>query len=179
MERVTDSASPHRGQNKILVSACLMGYQVRYNGSEKAQLATALARWQRERRLVIFCPELAAGLPTPRPPAEIVAADGDKVLQARGQIIEITGRNVTAHYQLGAWLALRAARENGCIAALLTDGSPTCGSRFIYNGSFSGQRRSGAGVAAALLRQHGIAVFADQQIAELTAWMEQRDENSM
>lgn len=54
---------------KILVSACLMGFNVRYNGSEKAQMSAQLARWQREKRLVIHCPELAAGLPVPRPPA--------------------------------------------------------------------------------------------------------------
>jgi uncharacterized protein YbbK (DUF523 family) len=52
-------------KSKILVSACLMGFQVRYNGSEKARLADVLARWQRDGRLVIHCPELAAGLPVP------------------------------------------------------------------------------------------------------------------
>jgi uncharacterized protein YbbK (DUF523 family) len=57
--------------NKILVSACLMGFRVRYNGSEKARMNEQLARWQQEQRLVIHCPELAAGLPVPRPPAEI------------------------------------------------------------------------------------------------------------
>ncbi|MGF1385221.1 2-thiouracil desulfurase family protein, partial [Klebsiella pneumoniae] len=51
-------------KNKLLVSACLMGFQVRYNGSEKAQLAATLSRWQQAGRLVIHCPELAAGLPT-------------------------------------------------------------------------------------------------------------------
>ena len=59
-------------KSKLLVSACLMGFQVRYNGSEKAQLAATLSRWQQADRLVIHCPELAAGLPTPRLPAEIV-----------------------------------------------------------------------------------------------------------
>lgn len=52
--------------NKILVSACLMGFKVRYDGSEKAQMIDQLRRWQEEQRLVIHCPELAAGLPTPR-----------------------------------------------------------------------------------------------------------------
>ncbi|PLM43301.1 DUF523 domain-containing protein, partial [Klebsiella michiganensis] len=53
-------------KDKILVSACLMGFQVRYNGSHKARLANALSRWQSEGRLVTHCPELAAGLPIPR-----------------------------------------------------------------------------------------------------------------
>jgi len=161
--------------NKILVSACLMGFKIRYNGSEKAQIVDTLARWQQEQRLVVHCPELAAGLPTPRPPAEIFAADGKDVMQERARIIENTGQDVTEHYQLAAWMALRAAQESGCTAALLTDGSPTCGSQFIYDGSFTGQRKSGMGVAATLLTEHGIKVFADTQLAELVAWIEEKE----
>ncbi|WP_373328507.1 DUF523 domain-containing protein [Cronobacter turicensis] len=157
--------------NKILVSACLMGFKVRYDGSEKAQMIDQLRRWQEEQRLVIHCPELAAGLPTPRPPAEIVS--GDKKTQDR--IIEITGKDVTEHYQLGAWLALRTAQDAGCTAALLTDGSPTCGSQFIYDGSFSGQRKSGMGVAASLLSAHGIAVFSENNLADLIAWIDEKE----
>ncbi|EMA2557398.1 DUF523 domain-containing protein, partial [Klebsiella pneumoniae] len=119
-------------KNKLLVSACLMGFQVRYNGSEKAQLAATLSRWQQAGRLVIHCPELAAGLPTPRLPAEILGGTGGDVLAGRARIVESDGRDVTGHYQLAAWLALSAAREAGCQAALLTDGSPTCGSQFVY-----------------------------------------------
>lgn len=161
--------------NKILVSACLMGFKIRYNGSEKAQIVDTLARWQQEQRLVVHCPELAAGLPTPRAPAEIFAADGKDVMQERARIIEDSGQDVTEHYQLAAWMALRAAQESGCTAALLTDGSPTCGSQFIYDGSFTGQRKSGMGVAASLLTEHGIKVFADTQLAELMAWIEERE----
>ncbi|MEL0552904.1 MULTISPECIES: DUF523 domain-containing protein [Enterobacteriaceae] len=164
-------------KSKILVSACLMGFQVRYNGSGKAQLAGMLARWQQDNRLVIHCPELAAGLPTPRLPAEIVSAQGAEVMQGRAQIVESSGQDVTAHYQLAAWLALRAAQESGCDAALLTDGSPTCGSQFIYDGTFSGQRKPGSGVAAALLREHGITVFSDGQVPQLLAWMAARENN--
>nr|WP_287858421.1 DUF523 domain-containing protein [Klebsiella sp.] len=168
-------------KSKILVSACLMGFQVRYNGSNKAQLTDALSRWQQEGRLVIHCPELAAGLPVPRLPAEILNAQGADVMQNRAQIVESNGQDVTAHYQLAAWLALKAALEEGCAAALLTDGSPTCGSQFIYDGTFNGQRKPGSGVAAALLREHGITVFSDGQIPQLLNWMEQResDDDSM
>ncbi|EMA4138809.1 DUF523 domain-containing protein [Cronobacter turicensis] len=157
--------------NKILVSACLMGFKVRYDGSEKAQMIDQLRRWQEEQRLVIHCPELAAGLPTPRPPAEIVSGDN----KTQDRIIEITGKEVTEHYQLGAWLALRTAQDAGCTAALLTDGSPTCGSQFIYDGSFSGQRKSGMGVAASLLSAHGIAVFSENNLADLIAWIDEKE----
>lgn len=161
--------------NKILVSACLMGLKVRYNGKEKAQMTHQLARWQQEQRLVIHCPELAAWLPVPRPPAEIMSAEGKDVMRGQARIIENTGTDVTGHYQLAAWLALRAAQEAGCTAALLTDGSPTCGTQFIYNGSFSNQRKSGMGVAASLLSEHGIAVFSETQFAELVNWIEERE----
>ncbi len=162
-------------KTKILVSACLLGHEVRYNGSAKAQLLSTLERWRQEGRLVVHCPELAAGLPTPRLPAEIVASQGRAVMQGRGRIVESSGHDVTAHYQLAAWLALKAATEGGCRVALLTDGSPTCGSRFIYDGSFSGQRKPGEGVAAALLREHGIEVFSEEQLAELIARVEKMD----
>lgn len=168
-------------KSKILISACLMGFKVRYNGSEKTPLNAVLSRLQEEQRLVVHCPELAAGMPVPRPPAEIVFANGDAVMQGRAKVHEKTGNDATAHYQLAAWLALRAAQEAGCVVALLTDGSPTCGSQFIYDGTFSGKRHPGMGVATALLRQHGITVFSDQQLADFCAWIEERDkhENSV
>ena len=114
--------------NKILVSACLTGLKVRYDGSEKAQMSDQLQRWQKEGRLVIFCPELAAGLSVPRPPVEIISAEIKDTLLAQVRIIEINGQDVTEQYQLAARLALRTAQESDCTAALLTDDSPTCGS---------------------------------------------------
>jgi uncharacterized protein YbbK (DUF523 family) len=164
-------------QNKILVSACLMGFKVRYNGSEKATLQETLARWKQEKRLVVHCPELAAGLITPRPPAEIVAGNGHDVMQGNARIVENTGQDVTAHYQLAAWLALETAQREQCCAALLTDSSPTCGSQVIYDGTFSGTQVEGKGVAATLLEAHGIKVFSHAQIPQLIAWMNARDNN--
>ncbi|WP_455427852.1 DUF523 domain-containing protein [Dryocola sp. LX212] len=143
---------------KILVSACLMGLKVRYNGSEKSPMTERLARWQREDRLVVHCPELAAGLATPRLPAELYGGDGSAALQGTVHILESDGSDVTQPYLFAAWLALQTAQENGCQFALLTDGSQK-----IYNGQFQGSTLPGQGVAAALLRQHGIEVFADGQ----------------
>ena len=74
-----------------------------------------LARWQQEQRLVIHCPELAAGLPVPRPPAEIMSADGKNVMHGQARIMENTGQDVTAHYQLAA---ARATRCSGVGVAL-------------------------------------------------------------
>jgi len=111
----------------------------------------------------------------PRRAAEIVAGHGPDVLRGQARIVENDGTDVTAHYQLAAWLALKAAQYHGCGVALLTDGSPTCGSQFIYDGSFSATRRVGMGVAAALLQAHGIRVFSDRQLPALLAWLEERE----
>jgi len=154
-----------------------MGFKVRYNGSEKQAVEATLARWQQEGRLVIHCPELAAGLPVPRLSAEISGGTGIDVMRNAARITESDGTDVTGHYQLAAWLALRAAQEAGCRAALLTDGSPTCGSRAIYDGSFNGQRQPGMGVAAALLTEHGIKVFSEQELPALITWINTHDAN--
>ena len=159
--------------SKILFSACLAGFKVRYNGSDKPLPHPTLLRWQREGRLVVCCPELAAGLSTPRPSAEITpAAEGATVLAQRARVMEISGGDVTDSYLLGAHMALETARRHGCRFALLTDGSPSCGSQFIYDGSFSGQTKPGSGVTAELLRRHGIEVFSDRQLAALIARVE-------
>ncbi|GJD73069.1 DUF523 domain-containing protein [Methylobacterium goesingense] len=153
---------------KVLVSACLMGRPVRYNGSAKALSHPLLERLAAEGRLVVVCPELSAGFSVPRPAAEIAdGCDGDAVLTGTAKVIEATGGDVTGLYIAGAHAALKLAVENGCRFALLIDGSPSCGSGFIYDGSFGATKHAGSGVTAALLRQHGIEVFADCQIEAL------------
>ena len=77
------------------------------------------------------------------------------------------GRLVPHCPELAAWLALKAAQSHGCRFAILTDGSPTCGSQNVYNGAFSGVKVPGEGVAAALLRQHGVEVFSEFQLEAL------------
>jgi uncharacterized protein YbbK (DUF523 family) len=153
---------------KILVSACLAGLPVRYNGTAKTARDAWLARWRDEGRLVIVCPEVAAGFPTPRPPAEIqLRRSGADVLNHQASIDDNTGADVTALFIAGARHALARAQAEGCRYALLADGSPSCGSTFIYDGKFSNTRHPAAGVTATLLEQHGIRVFADSQIADL------------
>ena len=156
--------------HRILVSACLLGRPVRYDGRAKRAGDAVLGRWQAEGRVVPFCPEVAAGLPTPRPPAEIAGgADGADVLAGRARIVEADGRDVTDAYLRGARLALEAAAAAGCRLAVLTDGSPSCGSGFVYDGSFSGRRHAGQGVTAALLAAHGLEVVSEAGIEALDA----------
>ncbi len=156
--------------SNILISACLLGRPVRYDGKGKPLIHPAIDGWRAEGRLVAFCPEQAGGLSTPRPPAEIEGgASGEDVIEGRARVIEKTGRDVTKAFVEGGEKAIDFARANGCAHALLIDGSPSCGSGFIYDGSFSGVRHPGLGVTAALLRQAGIAVFSDREIEALVA----------
>ncbi len=159
---------------KILVSACLMGQAVRYDGAAKPLHHPALERWKAQGRLVAICPEMTAGMPVPRPPAEIEkGAGGAAVLAGNGRVREVTGGDVTDAFLRGAEAALALANETGCRFALLIDGSPSCGSGFVYDGSFTGRRQAGAGVTAALLRQNGIEVFSDRQVDLLAARLAQ------
>lgn len=143
---------------KILVSACLLGDKVRYNGTDKLLSHPAIVKWQSQKRIVPLCPEVAGGLPVPRPPAEI---------QANGTIIARTGENVTKEFELGAQIALRLCVQHQIQYALLKARSPSCGNEEIYNGSFSGEVVQGAGVTAQILQKHGVQVFNEKQIDTL------------
>ena len=151
---------------RVLVSACLLGSHVRYNGSYRLKDHPVLTRWQAEGRVVQICPEVAAGFSTPRPAAEIRGA-ADAVLHGQGRVVEQTGNDVTALYLEAGQLALEVARETGCRYAVLTDGSPSCGSSFVFDGSFSGRRVAGRGTTAALLEANGIRVFSEDSIGDL------------
>lgn len=155
--------------DRILISACLLGRPVRYDGNGKRLDDPLLDRWQTEGRLVPICPELMGELPVPRPAAEIAGGLGADVLAGKARVITSTGEDVTAAFVAGAKLVLDIARENGCVHALLIDRSPSCGSLQIYDGSFSGRRIAGAGVTAAMLSAHGIAVYADHELGQLAA----------
>ncbi len=161
--------------NKVLVSACLVGLPVRYDGRAKPVDATILERWREEGRMVHFCPEVAAGFPTPRPPAEIRGGGGAKVLLGEAVVVDRAEADVSAMFVDGARQALALAQANGIRVALLTDGSPSCGSGFIYSGDFSGRTLDDVGVTTALLTQHGIRVFGHSRIEDADAWLRALD----
>lgn len=155
---------------KILVSACLLGLPVRYDGRGKALAHDLLDRWRQEGRVVSFCPEISAGMPVPRAPAEIEGGmTGEDVLDGRARVIDTSGADLTDGFVHAARNALAIALEEGCRHALLIDGSPSCGSLAIYDGTFSGAKHAGNGVTAALLRRHGISVHAPEEIDALAA----------
>jgi len=139
---------------RILVSACLLGEPVRYDGGAKTVRHPALERWLAEGRVVPFCPEVAGGLAIPRPPSE---RRGDRV-------VTLAGADVTGEFALGAERALAEARRTGARIAILKENSPSCGVRFVNDGSFSKRRIPGRGVAAEVLAAAGIAIFSEQEI---------------
>ncbi|MEW9553015.1 DUF523 domain-containing protein [Nonomuraea sp. NPDC050783] len=157
---------------KILVSACLMGRRVRYDGGAKTSSAAVLAGWREEGRLVPFCPEVEGGLPIPRPAAEIErGAGGAAVLEGTARVLAADGTDVTREFLAGARLALEAARAAGARLAVLKEGSPSCGALAVYDGAFQGRRVPGQGVTTALLERHGIRVFSEDQLAEAAGYL--------
>ncbi|MFT3706918.1 MAG: DUF523 domain-containing protein [Archangium sp.] len=138
---------------RVLVSACLLGDPVRYDGGNKAVRHPVLEKWLAEGRIVRACPELLGGLGVPRPPAEKVGA----------RVMTNGGVDVTAEFSRGAAAALSIAREHGIQIAVLKENSPSCGSATINDGTFSKTRLAGEGVTTTLLRANGVQVFSELQ----------------
>ncbi|MFV2177390.1 DUF523 domain-containing protein [Actinomadura sp. LOL_016] len=154
---------------RILVSSCLAGRPVRYDGAAKPVDDDLFERWRAEGRLVPFCPEVSGGLAVPRPPAEIVGGDGRAVLDGAAAVRTGAGADVTGAFLRGARLALDTARRTGARIAVLKEGSPSCGSDRIHDGTFTGASTPGAGVTTALLEREGVRVFGEDDLAAVQA----------
>jgi len=148
----------------LLVSACLLGLSCRYDGGSCP--VPALQRLAALGQAIPICPEVAGGLPIPRPPAEIQGGDGGNVLDGRGRVVSEDGTDVSSAFFAGARAALDLARRCGVTRAVLKARSPSCGVGLIYDGTFSGRLASGDGVTAALLRREGIAVVTEEDWQE-------------
>ena len=175
---------------RFLVSACLLGVPVRYDGRAKRRDDEILTRWRREGRLVSYCPEVSGGLPVPRPPAELAPAagprpmarasgvadavastDGAAVLDGDARVLTEDGVDVTATFVRGAELALEVAWRYSVRMAVLKEGSPSCGTSRIHDGTFTGRVTSGFGVTTALLTRHGIRVFSEDRLRAAASYL--------
>lgn len=163
----------------ILVSACLLGHKVRYDGSDRDQRSILLGKLLEQGKVIAFCPEVAGGLPVPRPPAEIQNGDGAAVLAGQARVLDSAGNNVTQAFLDGAEQALQLAQQHNVKAAVLKERSPSCGGQAIYDGTFSKRLKPGRGVTAALLEQHSIKVFNETQINEAVAYAASLTENEV
>ena len=133
----------------LLISACLMGYNCKYNGGNNALPPEVLAALRERYRLIPVCPEAAGGLPTPRVPSERRGAG----------VVTRDGRNVTAAFRRGAEIAGALAERYDTRLALLKSNSPSCGSGTIYDGSFTGTLTPGDGVTTEYLKNKNLIIF--------------------
>ena len=137
---------------RIMVSACLLGENCKYSGGNNRH--EKVLEYIKGHEVIPVCPEVMGGLPTPRPPAEIVS----------GEVINRLGVSVDREYRLGAEKALKLAREKQIDLAILQPRSPSCGTREIYDGTFSGKKIPGMGVTAALLKENGYVVLGADEL---------------
>lgn len=140
---------------KVLISACLVGDNTKYNGGNN--LTPSLSRLLEKYELVPFCSEVEGGLKTPRDPAEI----------KDGKVYTCTGRNVTNQYLKAAELAYNICLYLNIKVAILKECSPACGVHEIYDGSFNHKKIKGMGITASYLKQKGIKVYSENEIEEL------------
>lgn len=153
---------------KILVSECLYGDRiVRYDAKVKEERHPQFLKWKEEGRLVPICPEVFGGLDTPRPDAQRVGE----------RIINRIGEDVTAEFRKGAEEALRLARTEDVLFCIMKERSPSCGSREIYDGSFTGEMTSGRGLAAEMLIDAGFKVFTEGDIEEAQAYLASQEKD--
>lgn len=154
-----------RQKSVFLISACLLGERVRYDGKSRPLTDPRLIRAVNEGRAVAVCPEVLGNLPVPRPPCEIAnGASSRDILARKAKITDQSGADFTLAYVSGALKTLDAARSRGARAALLKESSPSCGSHRVHDGTFTRRKIPGQGVAARLLEDAGVRVFSEHEL---------------
>lgn len=156
----------------ILISACLLGINCKYDGQNNFDHRISLLA--EKEKLVPLCPEQLGGLPTPRLKAETKDGDGFAVLEGKAHVLNEQKEDVTSFFIKGAKETLKAAKLLRARCAILKDGSPSCGVNFIYDGTFQKQPKEGKGVTAALLAQNGIKIWAEDKIEQILTLVEKR-----
>ncbi|QGS48307.1 DUF523 domain-containing protein [Shewanella putrefaciens] len=154
---------------KVLVSSCLLGQAVRYDGGHNLMESELVQTWLEQGRIVAICPECAGGLPTPRPPAERIGQ----------RILTVQGEDVTLAFSLGADIALKLAQQERIKVAILKARSPSCGNRLIYDGQFVKQLIAGQGLTAEKLSAAGITVFNEFELSDAAAFVTELEASSV
>ena len=146
----------------IVVSACLVGVNCKYNGDNNDN--DKVKEYLKDKEYVIICPEQLGGLTTPRKPSEINKIGGKAVLNGNSKVISCEGKEVTENFVNGAKDSLKIAKLFNCEQAILKEGSPSCGCNLIYDGTFTGKKVPGMGVTAALFNENNIEVFSEKEL---------------
>lgn len=139
---------------KVMVSACLLGDNVKYNGKNNKN--DALIEFLKDKEVIKVCPECLGDLKVPRSPSEI---QGNRVINKEGI-------DVTNNYLKGAEKTLKIAQNENIKVAILKKNSPSCGSQKIYDGTFSNNLIEGEGITAKLLKKNGIVVLDEDNYLE-------------
>lgn len=145
-----------------LISACLCGVNCKYNGLNN--LNDKCLELLRKGEALLVCPEQLGGLNTPRIPSEILGNAKDIIELNKGKVINKEGKDVTKEFLKGAKEALKIAKEANIKKAILKEGSPSCGSNFVYDGSFTGNKIKGKGITAYLLEKEGIEIISEKDL---------------
>lgn len=140
---------------KILVSSCMLGNNCKYNGGNNYNIL--VEELKKKYEIISICPEVMGGLSIPRVPSECL----------NGSVINKDGVDVTRYFMSGSKKVLNIVRNENIKIAVLKDGSPSCGSTYIYDGTFSGNRISGMGMTAKLLKLFGVKIYNENNIEEL------------
>ncbi len=139
----------------LLISACLLGVNCRYDG--KSAYIKDLEILKERYHLIPICPEIFGGMGIPREPAEKIE---DRVINKKGE-------DVTKYYEKGAKEVLKLTNLYDCKYAILKERSPSCGYEKIYDGSFTGRLIEGNGILAEMLERNGIKVIGESKVKEL------------
>lgn len=159
---------------KILVSSCLLGEDVRYDGNNSSIALNPKFSFSSkelfmdilcDNEIYSFCPEVAGGLGVPRIPAEIVNNDKPFIIKNE------EGTDVTINFLLGAKKALDVCLEENIKVALLKANSPSCGNINVYDGTFTNNLVEGQGLTARLLKENNITIFNEKQLNELAKFI--------
>lgn len=149
----------------IIVSACLCGVNSRYDG--KNNLNHKVLKLLEDGKAILVCPEQLGGFSTPRPPHEIKDGTGADVLSGNSKVMSNDNFDGTKRFIRGAEETLKIAKSIGAKYAILKSKSPSCGKGIIYDGSFSGVKIPGNGVAAELLQRNNIEVFTEEEFENI------------
>lgn len=145
-------------EQKILISACLLGENVKYDGGHNdIRTDSFMRQLLKENLLVSICPEVEGGLETPRSPVELI----------NNKAINQEGEDKTLFFEQGAQKALELCNKYNIKYAILKFRSPSCGSDIIYDGTFTHTFTQGDGITVKLLKKNGIKVYNEKNLEEL------------
>lgn len=139
-------------QKKVLVSACLLGTNCKYNGGNN--YSERVTEFLKDREVIAVCPEVLGGLPVPRPSVELVG----------GVAVNRNGENVDRYFREGVRRVMEEIRGEEIELAILQPRSPSCGVKQVYDGSFTGTLTAGEGMLAAALRGAGIPAIEPSEL---------------